>query len=96
MEYVIEGHHYTMSYKELRESYIEFCQKSDEDFMSNLPAALHLACVICFLKEIPTSICLSDRGIIHQLTHLAHIPDEPLINLKQIRAQFQSELLLAY
>jgi hypothetical protein len=68
---------------------------SDEEFMMNIPSALHLACVICFLKEIPGYVCLSDVGIIHELTHLLHIPDSPTSDLKGIRELFRVQLMLS-
>ena len=39
-----------------------------------------------------SSSVLSDEGLIHQLIHLMHIPDEPLINVIAIRSQFEAEL----
>jgi len=82
IEYVVEGDKYMLHYQELKDHYITHLEMSDEEFMKNLPSALHLACVICFLKEIPTYICLSDKGVIHELTHLLQHGETELIQLK--------------
>lgn len=66
----------------------------DNEFLDNLPQALHIACVICYLKEINTENCLSDEGIIHQLIHLLDIPDDPIIDIKKIRQLFKEQLKL--
>jgi hypothetical protein len=95
MEYIVEGHKYNFSYQELKEAYIRLCELSDEEFMKNISGALHLACVICFWKEIPSYLCLSDKGIIHELVHLLHIPDEPLVDIKEIRKLFKEQLKLS-
>jgi len=70
LEYLSEGSLFLMSYRELKEYYLSFCRMSDTDFLKELPNALHFACVVCFLKEIPTYVCLTDKGIIHELVHL--------------------------
>lgn len=95
MDYHVNGKTYVLRYQDLRQEYLRHCAMSDKEFVANLPSALHLACIICYLKETPTHLCLSDEGIIHQLTHLLHIGDCPLIRLRPIRAQFKRELLLA-
>lgn len=78
---------------ELKDHYTTFCEMSDEEFKTKLSSAAHLACIICFLKEIPTSSCLSDEGIVHQLIHLMDTND-PIINLQQIRELFKKDLEL--
>lgn len=95
MQYLIEGDKYILHYQELKEQYILHIAMSDEEFMKNLPSALHLACVICFLKEIPTYICLSDKGVIHELTHLLQHGTDELIILKDIRKVFKQQLKLS-
>jgi hypothetical protein len=95
MEYVLDNRRYILSYQELKEEYDKFSGMSDEEFTQNLPAAAHLACVICFLKEVPTYICLSDIGIVHELIHLIHIPEGNTTSLKEIRKQFELWLKLA-
>ena len=95
MEYLVDDKKYSFSYEEIREEYERFCDMDDDQFMEELPAALHLACFICYLKEIPTYLCLSDTGIIHELVHLLHIADEPLIDLKAIRELFEKRLKIA-
>lgn len=95
MEYLVEGSKYSLSYKQLREHHTRFCGLSDEEFMNELPSALHLATVICYLKELPTYNVLSDKGIIHQLVHLLEQPDEPTNDLQEIRQQYQKDLFLS-
>lgn len=95
IEYLVDGHKYLLSYRELRESYLNICDMSNEDFIKNLPTALHLACIICYVKEVPTYLCLNDRGIIHELVHLLHIPDTNTSTVDEIRQLFKQQLLLA-
>jgi hypothetical protein len=95
MDYLVDGKKYNMSYQALREQYILFCEMTDNKFMSMLPRAIHFACVVCYLKETPTYICLSDEGIIHQLAHLLDIPKCELIQVKEIRELFKQQLILA-
>lgn len=94
MDYLVDERKFYMSYRGLAEAHHQLCMLSDDDFMKALPEAIHLACVICYFKEIPTSVCLSDLGIVHQLAHLLHIKDEPLIDLAEIRQLFCEQLKL--
>lgn len=86
MEYLLEGKKYHLSYSELREKFIEF--------MNNLPEIIHFAFIVCFLKEIPSYLCLSDIGIIHELSHLLYIPEENTTTLEEIRKIFNDTLSL--
>lgn len=95
IEYNIGKNRYILHYSELRDKYITHLEMSDEEFMKNLPSALHLACIICFLKETPTYICLADDGIVHELTHLLQHGDGDTIELKKIRKLFKKQLKLA-
>lgn len=95
MEYVVDGTHYIMSYRKLREEYHRHLEMTDKEFLKNLPSAAHLACIICFLKETPSYLVLSDKGIIHELIHLIHHGEQPLINLKDIRKLFKETLKLS-
>lgn len=91
-----QGRHYAFSYQDARKSYQHFCSLSDEDFLADLPAALHLACFICFIKEVPTWECLSDQGIVHELAHLIqHGPTGSSSGLAAVREQFKTVLELA-
>lgn len=94
MQYIVEGKEFGISYQELKGEYQSMCAMSDQEFMNNLPKAIHLACIICFFKEIPTNVCLADTGIIHLLTHLLHIPDENFEPLSEIRKLFEHNLKL--
>lgn len=96
MEYITDsGKTYSFSYRELKEWYTRFCEMTDDEFKNHLPEALHFACFVCFLKEIPTRECLADEGIIHELVHLIHIPTEPMVSIKFIRELFKNQLKLA-
>lgn len=94
IEYLSEGTKFSLSYQDLREHYLNFCDMSDSDFLNNLPDALHLACVICFLKETPTYVCLTDKGIIHELVHLLK-EDGTTTSLQEIRDLFKLTLCLS-
>lgn len=94
MIYLVNNNKYSLSYQELKEQYLIFCDILDNEFLDNLPQALHIACMICYLKEINTENCLSDEGIIHQLIHLLDIPDESIIDIKKIRQLFKEQLKL--
>ena len=94
MEYLSEGSTFSLSYQELKEHYLLFCNMSDNEFLDRIPDALHLACVICFLKEIPTYVCLTDKGIIHELVHLLE-GNETTTPIGEIRDLFKITLNLA-
>lgn len=93
MIYVLDDKQYHLSYQELKSLYLQFCECSDEEFLDRLPEVLHLACIVGYLKEF-NKTSLADNGIIHQLVHCLHIPNEPLINLKEIREQFKEAIKL--
>ncbi|AZC88402.1 hypothetical protein C4K29_2099 [Pseudomonas chlororaphis subsp. piscium] len=97
MDYVIGGREYSASYQELREEHARFVQMTDKRFLKELPAALHFAVFVCWFKELPASQVLSDEGIVHQLAHLIHLRDEPLVmtRLGEIRELFNKQLQLA-
>lgn len=95
MDYLVNNNKYSLSYQGLKYQHEVLCDMPDHEFRDNLPEALHLACVICYLKEINTENCLSDEGIIHQLIHLLDIPDDPIIDIKKIRQLFKEQLKLA-
>lgn len=70
MQYLSEGKVFDWSYDQMRSLYWKYKEMSDEDFMTNLPHILHFAAFACFIKEIPTYVCLTDTGIVHELIHL--------------------------
>ena len=94
MEYLVEGEKFDLSYRELREKYILFSNFSLAEFLERLPEVLHLTCIISYLKEVPSYNTLSDKGLIHQLIHLLHISEEPLIDAEKIKQQFIEEMKL--
>lgn len=94
IEYLLNEKKYDLSYSELRESYMQFVQMPDDEFMKRLPEAAHLACVISFLKE-HGQWAISDIGIVHELIHLMHIPEGNTSTLRDIRTLFEHQLKLA-
>lgn len=97
MDYLVDGKQYSLSYSELKDHYITFKDMSDEEFLDNIPDILHFACIVCFLKEVPTYICLSDKGIIHELTHLLceGTREETLNEIQEVRETFNLWCALA-
>lgn len=87
-----EKHTYSLSYAELREHYTRFCNMSDKEFLEKLPKAAHLACIICFLKEIPAYNIINDTGIIHELIHFIDGSSE--LPLEKLRELFKETLKL--
>lgn len=61
---------FSFSYQILKEEYDRIKQLSNEEFLNEINSILHTTIFICRIKEIPTSCCLSDCGIIHELVHL--------------------------
>lgn len=88
MIYLVDDKKYSFSYQELREEINLVLEMTDDEFLDNIPKILHIACFACYIKEIPTYLCLSDEGIIHQLVHLLHLTDF-IYDLKEIRKLFE-------
>lgn len=97
MQYVIDGSTYSLNYQQLREDFYFYRNLSDIEFKKkhNVIKALHFACIVLYLKEAGCEMTVGDKGIIHQLVHLLHIPDEPLVDLKEVRSLFNQVLYLA-
>jgi hypothetical protein len=93
IHYTLEGKKFTLSYSELKQKYIEFCEMDDATFLLNINDALHLAVIICYLKELPAYRCLSDTGIIHELVHL--LSPDPVVEVKKVRREFKRTLKLS-
>lgn len=94
MHYLINGHQYSVSYPDLRNHYARFCEMTDQEFMDNLPAALHLACIVCWFKGVNIDKSLSDEGVVHQLVHLLNINHDQVVQLGEIRENFKEVLRL--
>lgn len=90
MTYLSGKTQYNFVYSDLTELFNKYSAMTDEEFMKNLIEILHFSCFISYLKGYGVEMTLSDEGIIHQLVHLLHIPDEPVINLQEIRIQFNN------
>jgi hypothetical protein len=94
MEYAILDRRYHLDYQELKEHYHRFCQMDDVEFFNekNLKEALHLACVICYLKNIGMEATVGDRGVIHLLVHQIHLRFSE--ERGDVRASFETVLKL--
>ena len=94
MDYKVENSTYSLSYNELKEKYLKFCDMSDDDFLNNLQKAAHLACFIGWFKELPSDMTIGDRGIVHEIIHLM---DSTLStsSIRYIRKKFEEYLKLA-
>lgn len=97
MDYIINNKKFSLNYQGLREDYYQFVNQTDSEFIDqkNLIKALHFACVVLYLKEASAEMTVGDEAIIHQLIHLLDIPDEPVLNLQEIRSLFAEVLLLS-
>lgn len=106
IEYVLtnyEGKESRFSYKhrELVELYNEFVSMTDEEFLDNLPRAIHFACIVCFIKEVSPINSVGDFGVIHELAHLNSCQGKDLslcttTSLEDIRKLFNRVLLMPY
>lgn len=94
MEYTINNKRYSVSKSELQKEYQKVVAYNDTEFLENITRIVHLACIISFYKDLPNIETLSDEGIVHQLIHLIDIPNEPLINLQEIRELFNKTMEL--
>jgi hypothetical protein len=95
IEYSFGEKKYGISYQHLKMKYEQFVSMTDSQFLLDLPNALHLACIICYLKEEPNERSVSDVGIIHELVHLMCIPDITEQEIKEARELFKTVLQLA-
>lgn len=88
MTYLVGNKQYNFNYSDLVERFNQYTNMTDAEFMENLVEILHFSCFVSYLKGYEVEATLSDEGIIHQLVHLLHIPSEPVIDLQEIREQF--------
>lgn len=97
-DYRGEMRNYGISYTELRDEHRELCSMSTPDWMTHLPRAIHLACVIGWFKELPNDATIGDRGIVHELVHLISATYEGAELqqvIRRVRKQFAEVLRLA-
>jgi hypothetical protein len=93
VDYLVNGRRFIFSYRNLREEWLRQCALSDEEFVAQLPVALHLACMIGWLKELGADATIGDAGLVHELVHLFH--EGTPTPLSAIRDQFRLLLELA-
>jgi hypothetical protein len=91
IEYLSGEKKYFFSWNELREQHHKMMLMHDDEFLKHIPDALHLACIILYIKEASCEV-LSDTGLIHQLVHLITNPETE--SLHEIRDLFASQLEL--
>lgn len=93
MVHTVNDRKFSFSYCELREHYERLCNLSDEAFLVSLPEALHLACIVGWLKELGPEATIGEVGIVHELVHLLH--SGTTTPLEEIRSNFCLLLKLA-
>ena len=88
--------HYGFSYRETRRLYREFVAMTDEEFFgAQLPDAMHLACFIAYIKEIPAEDVVGDQGLLHEMIHTMTTTDMTDADRANIRKMFYQLLELA-
>lgn len=93
-KYKINNNDYLLDVTFLKDTYNDFMYMTDQEFIDNAPEALHFACYVCWLKNIPTKDVLSDEGLIHSLVHLLRKSTRNFVNLKEIRKNFKETLTI--
>jgi hypothetical protein len=90
MEYLVGERVYHLHYAELKSDFHRYHDMGDVEFVENLPAVLHFACIVSYLKEVPAHVLVNDEGVIHQLAHLLDPSSraDSLHRLKEIRETF--------
>lgn len=84
---------YGLSFEELEEEFVALVEMNDNNFFKNISRAIHFAVFICYIKQIPSYLCLADEGIIHELVHLLqHGKRGGIKKFSSIRKQFKREL----
>ncbi len=95
MEYLVDGTKFELRYSELKKDYQRFCAMLDEEFLQpqTLLEVLHFCCVCGYLKELSNEELISDKGVIHELTHL--LTRTSRRSVRDIRSQFEQVMKLA-
>ncbi len=93
MEYLVDGSKFNFRYSEVKDAYEIYVTCKDTKFIKELVKVLHLSCFICYFKEIPTYVCLSDKGLIHELVHM--LESKEYHDLHRIRKLFEQVCKLA-
>lgn len=94
--YYLQGDQkYSLSYQQLAAEYDRFCAMPDVEFLLNLPAAIHFACFVGWVKELGVEATISDVGIVHELVHLLHLGTTTETSVAKVREQFASLLKLS-
>lgn len=64
------------------------------EFVRQLGSAIHFACFVAWLKELPTSMVLGDDGVIHELAHLLDSACGGCAEIGRVRSMFNDQLQL--
>lgn len=94
LEYRVADRTYGLSYSNLVTTYEKFVGMSDTEFMRQLGSAIHFACFVAWLKELPSSMVLSDEGVIHELAHLLDPECGGCAEVARVRSMFNEQLKL--
>lgn len=87
MKYILDDEEFIFDYQQVKERYEEYASLGDKEFMERLPEIIHSACFISYIKGFGNEV-LSDVGIVHELAHLLHLPND--YSLKKIRKKFKT------
>ena len=90
--YKVGNKEFLFDIKSLQYSFKQYKNYNDEEFLNDIENILHFAVYMCWLKEIPSDICLSDDGIVHQLVHLLKRSTKKHSDIKEIRKNFNKFL----
>ncbi len=92
IEYEVEGREFSVNISDLCLEYKEICSMSNIDFMNKLPKVAHFCCIVFYIERGKDREFVSDKGLLHEIIHLMHIPEEPMINLMEVREKFQLDM----
>lgn len=94
MQYLVNNKKYILSYQELKSKHNELCELPLNEFLNHIPRAIHLACIIGYLKELGDECMVSDEGIVHRLVHLLDKTVDSEYEAKETFEQFKEILKL--
>ncbi|QAX99826.1 hypothetical protein QE321_gp132 [Pseudomonas phage SPA01] len=103
LQYVVRGDQhidddatYQLSYPDLKATYERLSKLDDSSFKASMPEVLHFCCFVAWIKEIPSSVLLGDRGLIHLIAHHIHegAEDDGPQAFKSLRHQFNTLMKL--
>ena len=87
-QYNLKGRTFIYDPEMLSFYYNNFKNMSDEEFLENIPKALHFACYMSFVLKLDHIDTLRDVGIIHELVHLLNEGTKWYVNINKVRELF--------